>query len=196
MLVVTAPRFSRVMLASVLLGAPFGLAAHAAAALVTPLTKATVGALVRVTAKLGSAAVAEPEVTAAVVMPPSLALDANIKAPAHPATKSRPKAKAVAIFVSQATVLKLAQSSARPHGSFVGQTPEHPAGLLLSGVAGLGIGVQDGDILIEALGITPRAPGQVIAAVIEARAKQPRFLSGKLWRQGQIFPITVEQPYV
>jgi hypothetical protein len=56
--------------------------------------------------------------------------------------------------------------------------------------------VQDGDILIEALGVTPRAPGQVIGAIIEARAQHARFLSGTLWRRGQTFPITVEQPYL
>jgi len=93
-------------------------------------------------------------------------------------------------------VLKLAQSAARPRGSFVAPTPQHPAGLRLSGVAALGIGLQDGDILIEALGIAPRAPGEIIGAILAARAKQARYLSGTLWRQGQTFRITVEQPYI
>ncbi|HYJ11429.1 MAG TPA: hypothetical protein VEX18_20545, partial [Polyangiaceae bacterium] len=59
----------------------------------------------------------------------------------------------------------------------------------------LGIGVQDGDILTEALGITPQSPGQLIGGIIEARAKQARYLSGTLWRRGQVLRITVEQPY-
>lgn len=196
MLAVTAPRVARALLGSVLLGAPFVLAAHAAEALVAPLTRATVGTLVRVTAPLNVVAVATPEVAPVVAVPPKLTFDAATKSQARRASKPLPKAKPAALFVSQATVLALAQSVARPTGSFVGQTAEHPAGLRLSGVAALGIGVQDGDILIEALGITPRAPGQIIAAVIEARAKQARFLSGKLWREGQTFPITVEQPYL
>jgi hypothetical protein len=79
---------------------------------------------------------------------------------------------------------------------FVEKTAQHPAGLRLSGVGGLGIGVQDGDILIEALGVTPRSAGQIIGAVIEARAHEARFLSGTLWRSGQTLRITVEQPYV
>ncbi len=194
--VVTATRFARALLGGVLLGAPFVLAAHAAAALVAPLTDATVGALVRVTAPLNTVAVAEPEAETAVAAPPELTFDAVTKAPVHRAPKSLPKAKPAALFVSQATVLKLAQSAARPRGSFVARTAQHPAGLRLTGVAGLGIGVQDGDILIEALGITPHAPGQIIGAIIEARAKQARFLSGTLWRQGQTFAITVEQPYL
>ena len=198
MLAVTAPRFARVLLGSVLLGAPFVLAAHATAALVAPFTKATVGALVRVTAPLNAVALAEPEsdLEPELVAPVEPAFRADTTAPKRQTPRLQSKAKPAALFVSQATVLKLAQSAARPHGSFVAQTAEHPAGLRLTGVAALGIGVQDGDILIEALGITPHAPGQIIGAIIEARAKQARFLSGTLWRHGQTFPITVEQPYL
>jgi hypothetical protein len=202
MLAVTAPRFARVLLGSVLLGAPFVLAAHTAAALVAPFTKATVGALVRVTAPLN--AVAKPESdsevdeVAPVVSEPAaaLAFEAATKPGTHRPQKPLAKSFPTALFVSKNTVLKLANSAARPRGSFVQETPEHPAGLRLAGVGPLGIGVQDGDILVEALGITPRSPGQVIGAIIEARAKQPRFLSGSLWRQGKRIAITVEQPYM
>lgn len=196
---VAAPRLARVLVGSIALGAPFLLAAQAANALVVPLTNAAVTLLVRATAPLTAVSVTEPE-TEPEVAPPvplELAFDAVTKAPVKRNAKAQPKlAKPAALFVSEATVLKLSQSAARPRGSFVAASPQHPAGLRLSGVAALGIGVQDGDILIEALGITPRAPGQVIGAIIEARAKQARFLSGTLWRQGQTFPITVEQPYL
>jgi hypothetical protein len=101
-----------------------------------------------------------------------------------------------ALFVSAAKVLELSQSTARPQGAFVAATATHPAGLRLSGVVGLGIGVQDGDILIEALGVSPKSPGQIIGAIIDARAKQVRYLSGTLWRRGQVLRITVEQPYL
>lgn len=195
---VVAPRFARVLLASVALGAPFLLAAHAAAGLVGPFTQSAVKTLLRATAPF-AAAPPEPqlEVTeVAPVAPAELSFEVATKPHGVRATKPIAKAKPSALFVSEATVLRLAQSSARPQGSFVAQSDQHPAGLRLSGVAALGIGVQDGDILIEALGITPRGPGQVIGAIIEARAKQARFLSGTLWRQGQTFPITVEQPYL
>ena len=192
----TPPAFVRSLLGSVALGVPFWLAAHLAAALVTPLTNTTVGALVRVTAPLTVVTTADTEAEAAAPPndePVALALGAATKPTARRGFKAA--ASPASLFVSKATVLKLAQTAARPHGSFVQQTPEHPAGLRLSGVAPLGIGVQDGDILIEALGITPRSPGQVIGAVIEARAKQARFLSGTIWRHGQTIRLTVEQPY-
>jgi len=199
---VTSGRFARSLLGSLALGAPFVLAAHAASAFVAPLTSATVAALLCVTTPLAAVASAGPDADAFTPDAPTdeapLAVgEAATQSPAHGSAKTRPKSAAAgAVFVSKATVLELAKSPARPRGSFVSQTPEHPAGLRLWGVSALGIGVQDGDVLIEALGATPRSPGQVIAAIIEARAKQPRFLSGTLFRHGQRVPITVEQPYV
>ena len=196
---VAAPRFARVLAGTLLLGVPFLVVAHVASGLVPPLTRAIVTTLVRVTAPLGAPAAAELAVDATELIaevPLDISLGVATKSPAQRASKLRPPAKPSALFVSEATVMKLAQSAARPRGTFVAQSPEHPAGLRLSGVAGLGIGVQDGDILIEALGIPPRSPGEIIGAIVEARAKQARFLSGTLWRSGQTFPITVEQPYL
>ena len=196
---VAASRFARVLVGTLLLSAPFVAGAHLASGLVTPLASAVVATLVRVTAPLS--APPAPALAADATEPvPDVARDLSFevatKSPARRAPKPRAAAKPAALFVAEATVLKLAQSAARPRGTFVVQSAEHPAGLRLSGVAALGIGVQDGDILIEALGIAPRSPGEIIGAIIEARAKQARFLSGTLWRSGQTFPITVEQPYL
>jgi|GEM_PF-4446320 len=198
MAAVAAPRFARVFVGTLLLGGPFLVAAHLTGGLVAPLTSTIVTALLRVTAPFTAAPEPELEADATDLVPDgarTVGLEVAPK-PALRAAKPRPPAKPSALFVSEATVLKLAQSAARPRGSFVAQSPEHPAGLRLSGVAALGIGVQDGDILIEALGITPRAPAEIIGAIIEARAKRARLLSGTLWRSGQTFPITVEQPYL
>jgi hypothetical protein len=199
MFAVPVKSIARVVAGSVLLGAPFALTAHAASAMVAPLTHRAVALLVDMTAHLAAPAADLPAEAAAPapLAPTELGFEAvtKSKSAARRSVKPNPQSKPSALFVSGATVLKLAQTSARPRGSFVAASAQHPAGLQLTGVAALGIGVQDGDILIEALGMTPRAPGQVIGAIIEARAKQARFLSGTLWRHGQTFPITVEQPY-
>lgn len=193
-------RFLAGVLLACALGAPFVLVARAASALVAPLTEASVALLLRVSAPL-SAARTE--------LPPSIELDTDTegelgpnalsaKVPpktGKPAARGAPKAVPQSLFVSRATVLRLSQSAARPGGSFVGRTAQHPAGLRLSGVAPLGIGVQDGDILVEALGISPRSAGEIVGAVIQARAQHAAALSGTLWRHGQSFRITVEQPY-
>ena len=195
---VRLPRFALSLLGSIALGVPFVLATQAVSSLVAPLSSAAVARLLRATAMLQPSVVVAPEPAvddAALRSDPlPLAFDAATK-PGNRRAFKVPQRPA-ALFVSEASVLKLAQSAARPQGAFVAQTPEHPAGLRLSGVAALGIGVQDGDILIEALGLTPRSPGQVIGAIVEARAKQARFLSGTLWRKGQTLRITVEQPYL
>jgi hypothetical protein len=194
---VRLPRVVSALFGSLVLGLPFVLAAHRASALVTPLATTAANALLRATALLQPAVpvAPEPDVDEAVpTEPAALTFDAATKPAARRTIKAA--SKPAALFVSEASVLRLAKTAARPQGAFVAQTAQHPAGLRLSGVAALGIGVQDGDILIEALGATPRSPGQVIGAILEARAKQARFLSGTLWRNGQTFRITVEQPYV
>lgn len=185
------------------LAVPFPFVAHAAERLVEPWSAKTVSLLLRVTAALRAedASVVEPEAGAIKAEPDGPVIEAADKTPVakagargwqKPALGAKPTS---ALFVSQATVLKLAQTTARPQGSFVAETAESPAGLRLLGVAALGIGVQDGDILIEALGITPRSPGQVIGAILEARSHKAAVLSGTLWRQGKLIRIAVEQPY-
>jgi hypothetical protein len=188
------------LLLAAALGAPFVLVARAGQSSLAPLSEAAVAALLRVTAGLAVAAASPaPEVDLDLDLgleleaPTQVALQHNGKASGR-APKLVPKPPP-ALFVSRATVLKLAQSAARPRGSFVGGTPQHPAGLRLSGVAGLGIGLQDGDILIEAMGIAPRASAEIVGAVVEARARRAEALSGTLWRRGQTFRITVQQPY-
>jgi hypothetical protein len=194
---VKLPGLLRTLLASLLLGAPFALVALQTSSWVGPLTQASVGLLLELTAPLAapSPVALPPEAEARLDAPLPLVFEAATK-PARKGIKRASDAKPAALFVSEAAVLRLAQSGARPRGVLVAATEQHPAGLRLSAVAGLGIGLQDGDILIEALGFPPRSAEQIIGAILEARAKQVRFLSGTLWRRGQTFRITVEQPYL
>lgn len=192
-------RFARVLLASCALGLPFVLVATSASRLVEPLSRRAVDALSGACASLQSpgesVVIAEPPD----IDQPSALGDSVLAATGAPGRRkpaaSRPQAPP-ALFVSAEKVLQLSRSAARPQGAFVAATATHPAGLRLAGVAPLGIGVQDGDILVEALGVSPHSAGQIIGAIIEARAKQARYLSGSIWRRGQTFRITVEQPYL
>jgi hypothetical protein len=188
------------VLSGIALAAPFGFVAKAQSSLTESAVNRAVVALLRLTAPL---APAPPAVNGAVTEDAVVSFDAVAESAALSAGKaaaSRPKmaapVKPPALFVSAASVLQLSKSAARPQGSFVAQTPHHPAGLRLTGVAALGIGVKDGDILVDAMGITPRSSGEIIGAIIQARAQRVRHLSGTLWRGGQTFRITVEQPYL
>jgi hypothetical protein len=183
------------------LAAPFGAAAHGMATLVGPLSKTTADLLLALVAPLAAPEPAPPvdavrDGEPAPLAPELLPVAGPVGSARRGSARPAPRAKPAALFVSQATVLKLAESAARPQGAFVPRTAEHPAGLRLAGVGALGIGVQDGDILVEALGVAPRSPGDIIGAVLQARAQNARFLSGTLWRRGDTFRITVEQPYL
>jgi hypothetical protein len=100
------------------------------------------------------------------------------------------------VFVSQEQVLKLASSGARPRGTAVPASGARPAGLKLSGVAALGIGMQDGDVLTRAVGQSALSSGAVIQAVLSARARRVPVLEGEFWRGTERLLIRVEQPYL
>jgi hypothetical protein len=194
--VVSAPRFLVALSLSAGLALPFALVSWKAAGLVEPLARGAASALLGLTAPLQAEQPIEPAPVELGLDPAEPVVPATTKQPAKRGGKPAPAKAPAGLFVSAATVLKLSQGTARPQGAFVAKSATHPAGLRLSGVAPLGIGVQDGDILIEALGVTPRSPGQIIGAIIEARARHARFLSGTLWRRGQTLRIVVEQPYL
>ncbi len=109
--------------------------------------------------------------------------------------KARPVATRV-VFVSQEQVLKLASTRARPHGTPVPASGARPAGLKLSGVAALGIGMQDGDVLTRAVGQPALSSGAVIQAVLAARARHAAVLEGEFWRGAERCVLRVEQPYL
>ena len=100
------------------------------------------------------------------------------------------------VFVSKDAVLGVASSGARPRGVPVPPSGGRPAGLKLSGVAALGVGLRDGDVLTRALGQPALSSGAVIQAVLVARARHAAVLEGEFWRGNQRWLIRVEQPYL
>ena len=126
-------------------------------------------------------------------------VSAPIPAPAPHASHAGKHAKPVpapVIFVSQRAVLGLAASGARPHGAPAPATAVRPAGLRLMGVAALGIGLLDGDVLTRAVGAPALSTGAVIQAVLAARARHAPVLEGEVWRGDRRFVLRVEQPYL
>lgn len=128
-----------------------------------------------------------------------IAAPASIAAPPPHASHAGKHAKPVAapvIFVSQKAVLGLAASGARPHGAPAPATAVRPAGLRLMGVAALGIGLLDGDVLTRAVGAPALSTGAVIQAVLAARARHAPVLEGEVWRGDHRYVLRVEQPYL
>lgn len=114
-------------------------------------------------------------------------------APSPPARAIRPVPKG--IRVRAGAVLRLANSGARPGGVPVSARGDRPAGLALTGVGGLGIGLVDGDVLTHAAGRPALSPGDVIGVVIGSRAAQAPEIWGRFWRNGESWNLVVEQPY-
>jgi hypothetical protein len=100
------------------------------------------------------------------------------------------------LFIDAATVLRLANGGARPRGTFVGPAGKRPPGLLLAGVSNLGVGVADGDVLFQVEGVPATDEGTVVGIVLSARAHREKTVSGRLWRGGERWNLTVEMPYV
>ncbi|MCA9599730.1 MAG: hypothetical protein KC776_40760 [Myxococcales bacterium] len=100
------------------------------------------------------------------------------------------------IRVRADVVLRLANAGLRPSGIPVAARGDRPAGLALSGVSALGIGLVDGDVLTSAAGRPALSAGDVIGVVIGSRAKGVREICGRFWRDGEPWNLIVEQPYV
>lgn len=106
------------------------------------------------------------------------------------------KAPAKGIFVPASSVLKLASRGGRPRGTPVKASGARPAGLRLSGVSALGIGLEDGDVLTRALGRPALSASSVVESVLVARAKRVKVLDGEIYRGNDRYLIQVEQPYL
>lgn len=105
-------------------------------------------------------------------------------------------AEARSIYVSSAQVLRLADARVRPRGVHVPAEGKRPAGLKLVGVAGLGIGLRDGDVLTRALGQPALASSAVVRAILVARSRRVRVLEREFYRGYERWTIRVEQPYL
>ncbi|HKO51280.1 MAG TPA: hypothetical protein VJV79_26405 [Polyangiaceae bacterium] len=133
---------------------------------------------------------------------PQFMIAPGVRGAAFDATRTDPRVRARAratrpsgIRVSAAQVLALAARRAMPSAVFVKATAQRPAGLRLSGVSALGIGIQDGDVLTEAAGQKASSVAAVVGVVLAARARQAAEISGRFYRGGVPFLLTVEQPY-
>lgn len=117
---------------------------------------------------------------------------------ASPRRKSeKPAAKTVqGVFVPASAVLNLARIGVLPQAALVAAAGSRPAGLKLSGVSGLGLGMRDGDVLTRVAGVPVASVSQVVALVVQAREKQAQHIGAEFFRDGSRWSLTVEQPYL
>ncbi len=86
------------------------------------------------------------------------------------------------------------RNGVRPSASAVGATGDHPAGLIVYGWGDAGTALRDGDIIVSVGGRTPSSVDDVIAAVAGAYRHETYAVSGRIWRGGETFDVSVELP--
>jgi hypothetical protein len=184
-----------------LLPAPFlvAFAAWASASVAERVGATAARALGVVAVLLRSPAPAPPELDDSVVPTDLVEASEPLAAPPVKAKKRGAKGQpsgSPVVFISREAVMNLASTGARPRGVPVPATALRPAGLKLLGVAGLGVGLRDGDVLTRALGVPALSSSAVIQAVLAARARHAAVLEGEFWRGTERWVIRVEQPYL
>jgi hypothetical protein len=105
----------------------------------------------------------------------------------------------VSQHVSDEQVLGWASARVMPAGRTREAGFGLPAGIELSSVSGLGIGLLDGDRLVAVGGVPVTQRAQVVSLVLAARGRHEPQLVASLWRRTALgpraFSVVVEQPY-
>lgn len=106
-----------------------------------------------------------------------------------------PRKLEATFLVRSPEVLALANSGRRPSGSPVRASGNRPSGLQLSHLNGLGLPVENGDVLTHVAGQHIATAGDVVGLVLALRGRQVARISGVFWHAGKPFGLVVEQPY-
>ncbi len=102
--------------------------------------------------------------------------------------------KPAGLLVSRSRVSAAAKAGIRPSGSPVGGTQWRPAGMALTGVGPVGVGLRAGDVVTRVGGTPARSQGAVVSAVsLALRRRQPAIVA-EVWRGRQKIIVTVQLP--
>jgi S1-C subfamily serine protease len=96
--------------------------------------------------------------------------------------------------VGKERILQLAEQGAVPRGTPVQASSTRPRGIALVGVSGLGLGVQDGDVITRVAGVPVSSRGQVVRLVTAAYDARAPAISAEIWRGPRRFSLFVELP--
>jgi S1-C subfamily serine protease len=96
------------------------------------------------------------------------------------------------IHVGPDLVRRAIPASGRPAASWTDRGADHPAGMMIASPGALAGTIQPGDIVFEAEGRSLASFEQLVAIVGQAYQKRAKIVSGRLWRRGEAWTITVE----
>jgi hypothetical protein len=100
------------------------------------------------------------------------------------------------IFVGPDLIRRALPASGRPVAVWTSRTDAHPAGMVISQPGSLAGTIRAGDILFEAEGAPLTSFEQMVAIVAQRYERGARFVSGRLFRGGEAWVVTVEPGWV
>jgi hypothetical protein len=100
------------------------------------------------------------------------------------------------IHVGPDLVRRAIPASGRPAASWTDRGADHPAGMMIASPGALAGTIQSGDIVFEAEGRSLASFEQLVAIVGQAYQKRAKIVSGRLWRRGEAWTITVEPGWI
>lgn len=98
------------------------------------------------------------------------------------------------ILVRRSAVRAAVRNGIRPSAVPVASHGDRPAGLQVHGWGAAGTALRDGDIITRVAGMAPRSVDDVIVAVAAAYRREVYAISGQVWRDGELYNVTVELP--
>jgi hypothetical protein len=107
----------------------------------------------------------------------------------HRVAKAAPRKR---IFVGPDLVQKATAPAARPRAQFVARSEQHPAGVAFQSAGALEGTVRTGDILVQAEGQPIASFEQLVAIVGKSYERRTKYVTGRLWRRGETYDVTVE----
>jgi hypothetical protein len=96
------------------------------------------------------------------------------------------------VFVGPESIQRAIPAPGRPTSSWTNRTDEHPAGLLIQTPGALTGVIEPGDILFEAEGQPIGSFEQLVVTVKRAYERRVKRLTGRIFRRGDLVPVTVE----
>jgi hypothetical protein len=96
------------------------------------------------------------------------------------------------VFLGPESIQRAIPAPGRPTSSWTNRTAEHPAGLLIQTPGALTGVIESGDILFEAEGQPIGSFEQLVVTVKQAYERRVKRLSGRIFRKGDLVPVTVE----
>lgn len=99
------------------------------------------------------------------------------------------------LFVPRRRLMAIVEAGARPSSAgYAPATAWRPAGTVLAGVGGLGVGLRDGDVVTRVGGAQATSPNAVVGAVGAALRRQAPAIDAEVWRDRHRISLTVELP--